>query len=119
MHFIIDAKLLSCSEMAIPGTPELKSALKKPDPDAPKYFVVRALDKYAGKGKDELSFEKKELILVLEENAAEGKYRGEVIRNGKVKNEKTGWFPAFYARKDPNEKLPELPPSLMPKVSTF
>lgn len=103
--------------MAVPGTPELKSALKKPDVDVPKYFVVRALDKFAGKAKDEISFEKKDLILVLEENTVEGKYRGEVIRSGKVKNEKTGWFPSFYARKDPNEKLPELPPSLQPKVA--
>ena len=103
--------------MTAPATPELKSALKKADPDAPKYFVVRALDKFAPKSKDELAFEKKDLILVLEENAAEGKFRGEVIKGGKVKNEKTGWFPSFYARKEPNEKLPELPPSLLPKVS--
>jgi hypothetical protein len=77
-----------------------------------KFFVARALDKHNPKSKDELSFKKGDLILVIEENQQDSKYRGEVIQKGVVKGDKLGWFPTFYVRPDPKEKLPELPPSL-------
>ncbi len=92
----------------------LKSALKAPE--ASKLFMVRALDKFAPRGKDELEFKKGDLILVVDENTVEAKYKGEVVKSGKVKGDKLGWFPTWYVRKEEKEKLPELPPSLMVKI---
>jgi hypothetical protein len=80
-----------------------------------KYYVAKALDKSTPKTKDDLAFKKGDLILVVEEVPRESKLKGEVIKDGKVKGDKLGWFPAFYVRRDDKEKMPELPASLKQK----
>jgi len=69
-------------------------------------FVVKALDKYKAKSKEELSFTKGDLILVYEESN-EGLYKGEILHVGKTpKTHVIGWFPSYYAKKEDKESRP-------------
>jgi len=76
-------------------------------------FVVKALDKYKAKNKEELSFTKGDLILVYEENN-EGLYKGEILHVGKTpKTHVIGWFPSYYAKKeDKDTSRPIAQPSI-------
>jgi len=58
-------------------------------PAAPTTFAVRAIEAYKGSSKTALSFSKGAIITVLEQNDAEGTFRGQM-------GKKEGWFPSFY-----------------------
>jgi len=94
----------------------IKIAQAVPTANPKNMFVVRALDKYKGKNKEELTFSKGDLILVYEEN--EGNYKGEIISvtsNGKTpKTHIVGWFPSYYALREEKDhrNLPAAAPVL-------
>jgi hypothetical protein len=54
------------------------------------FFTVKAIETYKAASKGELSFAKGTTITVLEENVADGLYKGQI-------GKKEGWFPSFYA----------------------
>jgi len=64
-------------------------------------FLVKALDNFPGKEKDELVFKKGVLIAVFEVDTINERYRGE-IKGGKV-----GWFPNYYVKPEPGP-VPEV-----------
>jgi len=68
---------------------------------SPEPFLVKALENFPGKEKDELSFKKGALITVFEVDTVNERYRGEV-KGGKV-----GWFPNYYAKPE-NGPVPEV-----------
>jgi len=84
----------------------LAPAASPAEEDTGGLFHAVALQGYKKQNKEELQFDKGDVIYVLEENKDEGTYKGRLAvkgKDGKVTHQ-VGWFPSYYVQMTSAEK---------------